>query len=296
MKKLLLAVLGSTIALLAFASTALAWGGAMITDVSCPEIHLTLPPESGPWWVEAIVGAVSSPYEVGGKPILVDDNDVAGSVYPVVVGGLYTKTDEQTVVTVVAGSAANLVDGFVYKTVSLVNCLAPAGTPGPAGPPGIPGPAGPPGPSGTPGPPGVGTPGPAGPPGPQGPPGRTILVPPSKRPPVACRKLSVGEFHVSFAPAGIPHGLATYRAYGPRSVKTIRTTIYGANSHVWSTIARSSKVRYVFDVADANVFGATAADGTYGTHEVVTTFAFKCGSRAITTSYFNDDPPVGRRR
>lgn len=150
---------------LVMAGTAFAWGGASITDVSCPELHAVLPPESGPWKVEVVEGVVSSVSQLSGKTVLYARN-VNGSSYPQVLGGFYTPTDDQYTVTVVAGNAANTSDGFVYKTVTVNYCSAPKGTPGPqgpAGPQGPTGPAGPPGATGSPGPPGAtgapGTPG-----------------------------------------------------------------------------------------------------------------------------------------
>lgn len=155
------------------AAVALAWGGASITDVSCPEVHAVLPVESGPWKVEAVVGSATSPSGLSGKQVLLNIN-LNGSSYPQVIGKLYAPTDAQTLVTVVAGNAANLSDGFVYKTVELTNCSAPSGTPGPQGPQG---PAGPQGPIGLPGPSGgVGPQGPTGGTGPAGPPGSSVTI------------------------------------------------------------------------------------------------------------------------
>jgi hypothetical protein len=158
------------------AAVALAWGGASVTDVSCPEIHALLPVESGPWKVEAVVGAVTSPSQLSGKQVLLNVN-LDGSGYPEVIGKLYAPTDSLTTVTVVAGNAANISDGFVYKTVVLTNCSAPAGTPGPRGPAGPQGPQGPAGPQGPQGPTGgVGPQGPVGGAGPSGPPGTSVTV------------------------------------------------------------------------------------------------------------------------
>lgn len=146
------------------AAVAQAWGGASITDVSCPEIHATLPAESGPWLVEAVAGPASTVSQAGSLPVLYRVQ-VNGSSLPIVLGGFYTSTGAQQTVTVVAGNAANLSDGFVYRTVSVANCKAPAGTPGPQGPAGPQGPVGPAGPQGA--------TGAAGPQGPQGVPGAT---------------------------------------------------------------------------------------------------------------------------
>ncbi len=115
---------------------------------------------------------------------------------------------------------------------------------------------------------------------------------------LSCPVVRPGQFHVKFAPQGLAHGTAIYAASGPSSVTKITTTIYGAgpiSSHVWSRTANGSHVRYAFDVADANVFGATSASGTYGHHKVVTLFRFRCGRRVVTLSYFNNDPPHAAR-
>lgn len=168
----ILAVASIAAAFLVFAGTALAWGGGSVTDVSCPEIHLVLPVESGPWQVDVVSGAVTSASQAESAPVLYSEQ-VNGSSYPIVLGDFYTLTNAQQTVTAVAGNAANLSDGFVYKTDSLgANCKAPAGTPGPQGPAGPAGPTGPQGPTGPTGPAGPkGNTGPAGPQGPAGPSG-----------------------------------------------------------------------------------------------------------------------------
>lgn len=121
-----------------FVSVALAWAGAQIVKVSCPENHLVLPAESGKWGVKA----------VDERGVVLLDVQVPGSSAEQVVGGLWETDNGTHVVTLTVGNAANMNDGKVSKTVQMTGCAAPA-SPGPAGP------AGPQGPQGAPGSPGA---------------------------------------------------------------------------------------------------------------------------------------------
>lgn len=174
MRKRILVFAAVMVLPLLYAATALAWGGASITDVSCPEIHAVLPTESGPWEVEAVIGSVTSPSQLPGKTVIFVNRTVQGSSYLSVVGKLWTPTDASTVVTVVAGNAANISDGFVHATYSLTGCSAPSATQGPQGPAGPQGPSGPQGPQGPAG--SAGPQGPSGSPGSPGAPGTSVTI------------------------------------------------------------------------------------------------------------------------
>jgi hypothetical protein len=120
-------------------SSAYAWSGAQITDISCPEIHVYLPKENGSWKVKGVVGATTV--------VDVNVNTTAGAK-TVVVGNFYAPSAAEATATVTVGNAVNINDGKVVKSVTFVNCAGPVGTPGPAGPKGDSGPQGPTGPAG----------------------------------------------------------------------------------------------------------------------------------------------------
>ncbi len=154
MKKLL------TLTMMAFVlipSSAYAWSGAQITDISCPEIHVYIPKENGSWKVKGVIGSTTV--------VDVNVNTTAGAK-TVVVGGFYAPSAAEATATVTVGNAVNITDGKVEKSVTFVNCSGPVGTPGPAGPKGDNGPQGPTGPAGPEG--ARGPTGPAGLPGPKG--------------------------------------------------------------------------------------------------------------------------------
>jgi hypothetical protein len=153
MKKILLAF-ATCVAVLAPATGAMAWSGAQVTDISCPEIHATLPKEAGSWRVIATD-------EFGHVLRQADFNTTAGTKY-VVVGKTYALDDAEHTITVTVGNATNINDGKVTSSRSVQFCGPPTGTPGPQGPKGDTGPAGPKGADG------AGTGGAVGPQGPKG--------------------------------------------------------------------------------------------------------------------------------
>jgi hypothetical protein len=160
-----------------FVGVALAWGGnGIVTDISCPEVHVKLnvnKTESNKWgWV---VKQDDSKVISSGKFAKNYSNT------PYVIGNVYATDNGEHTFTVYVGSANNPTgDVGDRKTTNVVNCGPPAGTPGPQGPAGPQGPSGPAGPKGSTGPAGpqgpkgdtgasgAGTPGPAGPSGPKG--------------------------------------------------------------------------------------------------------------------------------
>lgn len=134
--------MATAVATLAMASSAFAWNGGQITSVSCPEIHLKLPVESGNWQVWAVEN---------GKTVY--STQVPGASFEQVVGGFWMPDNATHKGYVYAANAANLNDGKVSLPYQLTGCASPIGAPGPPGPAGPAGPAGPPG-IGTPGEPG----------------------------------------------------------------------------------------------------------------------------------------------
>jgi hypothetical protein len=126
--KMLLGGLALVVSMLVPGS-AFAWDGGRIVSVSCPEIHVKLMPENGPWKVLAVDEAGHT---------LVNVN-VPGSAGEQVIGGLWTLDNATHQVTVTIGNAANIADGKVTRVVQLTNCAAPSGVAGPPGPPGPPG-------------------------------------------------------------------------------------------------------------------------------------------------------------
>lgn len=119
-------------------SLGLAWGGAQVQPLSCPEIHLSLPSEQGDWNVQARLGRVTGstpaqryasfvalPFALNADGSAILNRNVAGSDVEQVIGGFYLPTALPTVVTVAVGNASNLADGFTYRTSTMTNCAAP---------------------------------------------------------------------------------------------------------------------------------------------------------------------------
>jgi hypothetical protein len=124
-----LVALATTAILLICAPASMAWSGAKINSVSCPEIHTVLPVENGPWKVLAVD-------ELGHTLVNVN---VPGSSAEQIIGGLWLLDNGTHQVKVTVGNAANIADGKVTRTTQMTNCAAPVGPPGPKGDPGPPG-------------------------------------------------------------------------------------------------------------------------------------------------------------
>jgi hypothetical protein len=124
-----LVALATTAILLICAPASLAWSGAKINSVSCPEIHTVLPVENGPWKVLAVD-------EQGHTLVNVN---IPGSSAEQIIGGLWLLDNGTHQVKVTVGNAANIADGKVTRTTQMTNCAAPVGPAGPKGDPGPPG-------------------------------------------------------------------------------------------------------------------------------------------------------------
>lgn len=164
--KLLIATAVTALAsVAAFVNPAFAWSGASVDLISCGEVDISFPHESGPWGYRIEenghllrAGTSASPAQ-GRKELSI---------------GVRATTDAEVLIVVTVGNAANMNDGKVVRSGYFVYCGPTAGTPGPAGPAGPAGPTGPAGPKGDAGPAGPSGPaGPAGPKGDQGIPGVT---------------------------------------------------------------------------------------------------------------------------
>ena len=228
----------------ALPTTAFAWSGAKVTDVSCPELHVTAPVESGNWAVEVREGVATTGTAFSALPKPILRQEFPGSKYDTVIGGFYTADANARIVTVAVGNAKNLSDGFAAKTVQVVNCAAPKGTPGPQGPAGPTGPAGPKGDTGAKGADGkTGPAGPAGkdgatgPAGPKGADGKTGATGP------AGPKGDVGPAGPQ-GPKGDPGAIGATGARGAAAiaakVNTLKVTIPGQRCRV------ASNAKYTF--------------------------------------------------
>lgn len=121
----IIVVVLAVFASLALAPGALAWDGASVDLVSCPELHATLPDAPGPWKVQAREGAASSFAEFGRLPLLVE-YIVPAHAGPTTIGNFYLPDDAAHIVTVAVGNAADMADGFAAsQPTQMLGCGRP---------------------------------------------------------------------------------------------------------------------------------------------------------------------------